>query len=210
MTSDWSRLLHCVPDHKYDLESLNQFFYKRATMVSKWLGLDQSKGKDIAEIGCGLGHLSKTLSEYHNVSSFDDLDFMADTIIYQKYHKEFNWPRKNFYFKTPHLLNEEHNIKNFANINNDNKNFDYILWQNSSLLDEKTLTENCLKILLENLIKKLKENGKLLIGFDTKNDPPCGQKPFFSFLKKYMVSEDEDNLLFFGRLVISVDQKNYP
>jgi len=165
----WSYILHCVPDGPYQPELLDKFFNSRASRTANYLGLDRIKSKKILEIGCGLGHFSKHLARLHEVSSVDDKEFHLQDENYQKYLKHVNWPREHFRYKLPYVKFKKYNIQAIKNLSTHGKKFDYILWQNSCLLDNTNITTLCVRSLLDNLKQHLNPDGKIIIGFDSKS-----------------------------------------
>lgn len=185
--TDWSYVLHCDPDHSFDPDNLNEWFFERAEISAKSIDLDTSTGLDILEIGCGIGHFSKHLSDRHDVSSVDDFNFRKDDTNYQSYLKHLNWPRKHFYFQIPHHKHIDSNIENFEILKKFNKSFDYVIWQNSCLLDQPKLTQNCLESLFDNLLKIIRHRGKLIIGFDCRDEKTPTKMPFYNFLSQWQL-----------------------
>lgn len=185
--TDWSYVLHSEPDHPFDPDNLNKFFLERAEITTKKLELDKSKNLDILEIGCGIGHLSSLLSNDHNVVSVDNLSFHYNDKNYQSYLKNFNWPRTHFYIKLPYHKHKDFNTQMFENLKKFNKFFDYVIWQNSDWLDEKQLTQNCLQSLFDNLLKIIRHRGKLIIGFDCKDEKTLNNISFYNFLSQWQL-----------------------
>ena len=188
-TLDWSWLLHCSPQVKYQPYQLDKYFQNRAIKTAKSLGLDQIKSKEILEIGCGLGHLSKHLAKLHSVSSVDDDQFHIDDKNYQMYLKHVNWPRSHFYFKVPYMKFKKLNFESIKSLSTQGKKFDYILWQNSCLLDDKKVTLLCLRSLVENLMQHLKTQGKLIIGFDSRFLQHENLNNYYDFLKPLLIGQ---------------------
>jgi SAM-dependent methyltransferase len=201
---DWSYVLHSQPNHTFDPDNLNKFFLERAKITTKTLELDKSKNLDILEIGCGIGHLSSLLSNDHNVVSVDNLRFHYNDKNYQSYLKNFNWPRTHFYIKLPYHKHKDFNTKMFENLKKFNKSFDYVIWQNSCLLDQPELTLNCLRSLFFNLLGILKPHGKLIIGFDCFDNSKI---PFYNFLNQWQL-QPQSQYVIIGSLCICLTKIN--
>lgn len=205
--NNWSRMLHSEQFSSYRPASLNQSFFSRADDTTKWLGLGKTKTnpKNILEIGCGLGHLSKFLSQYHKVYSVDDLNFHNWDRNYQRYLKSVNWPRKHFYFRLPNKKFSKQNFQMFKSIESFGTKFDYILWQNSDLLDQSKLTILCLRSLFESLTQYLEpKNGRFIIGFDCHIEQNYKLFRFYDFLKQWQIESPSP----MGTLTLSIKKQS--
>lgn len=206
--SNWSRWLHGDRFRAYKPNSLNKHFFARADETTRYLGIGKTKTypKNILEIGCGLGHLSKFLSQYHKVYSVDDLNFHDYDKNYQKYLKDVNWPRKHFYFRFPNKKFSKQNFQMFKTIESFGTKFDYILWQNSDLLDQPKLTLLCLRSLFENLTQYLEpKHGRFIIGFDCHIEQNYKRFRFYDFLKQWQIKSPSP----MGNLTLSIKKQSY-
>ena len=131
---------------------------------------DFKQNKKILELGCGIGVLSKVLSEYgHTVVSVDNPEYTQGD-YYNNVKKTFNWPRLDFYFETPHHQHKQLNIDAFHKLESYGKNYDFILIQAFCLWQNNTVTSRCTSFFVRSLQTLLNDNGKLIIGY-------CGKDP---------------------------------
>lgn len=136
------------------------------------LGLHLGEKKDILELGCGIGCLSKKLIDYgHTVVSCDDKKYASRefNIQYDKIVSYFNQPRLHFYYSIPY--NKQNRIINNAMFNTlqqqtSNKKFDLILWQAFDLFQLPEMQFKETFYLIKKLHKFLKETGKIIIGYN--------------------------------------------
>lgn len=142
--------------------------------IVKLLKLRSENKKKILEIGCGIGILSKILSDYgHNVVSVDNPAYTSNDRYNDRYEKlknTFNWPRLDFYFEIPHHQKKQLNIDAFNKLESYGKNYDFILIQAFCLWQNASVTSMCTSYFIRSLQTLLNDNGKLIIGY-------CGSDP---------------------------------
>lgn len=205
---DWSFKLHCDPIHDFDLDGLNKAMFGRAKATSEILGLHGMENMNILEIGCGIGHLSKHLAERHNVTSCDQLDYMYSNKLYRRYLDEFGWPRKDFTFHTPWDQFASENKQSLQNLKSLGIEFDFIIWQNSDLLEsDNTVTERCLEEIISNLLKLMRHGGRLVLGFDLSEDKDVQSNRFYRFLLPWLETDNKDYDIFGGMCVSLTNRK---
>jgi len=160
--------IYTIESGDFDPATFNEYMFHRAKSTAKQLGCVGSEPKNILEIGCGIGHLSKYLSELgHNVTSVDVVRYNQDSKIYQKVLREFDWPRHPFCFNFPVDVNNENNDRNFEMLKSyADHTYDLIIKENSTILEEANNDD--LSYILSKLQTLLSHNGKIVIGFDAK------------------------------------------
>jgi len=206
---DWAFKLHCDPNHKFDLDGLNNEMFETAKTTSELLGLHGMENLNILEIGCGIGHLSKHLAERHNVISCDQLDYMISNKLYRRYLDEFGWPRKHFTFRTPYDQFVPENKQCFENLKQLDTEFDFIIWQNSDFFDTGDIvTEKCLEVLINNLLKLLRHGGRLVIGFHLSSTQDLQSNRFYQFLLPWLERDIKDYDIF-GHMCVSLTNRKW-
>lgn len=147
-----------------------------ASFVTKSLGLDQkiNQGKKILELACGLGALSKVLKDNgHDVVSCDDHNYnppnhqfcSTNQLLYVETNKVFKWPRHHFYIDFPHYESTKKNIEMFNNLKTYGDNYDLIIIQGFPIWQSKSITLDCTKFFIYNLMELINDRGKILIGY---------------------------------------------
>jgi len=201
----------CIADEPIDIVKMNQDQFKRAQNTVDLLNI-QMPAKHILEIGCGIGHLSRYLTDIgHTVVSTDAAAYNSHNKFYQDALLQFNHVRSPFCMNFPFADNKEKNQRNFGYLrSHSDKPFDLIIWQNSDLLNDDDVTEQCIPEMINSLTEFLSTNGVLWIGFDISlgNLTPIEHFPFYNVVKQFIpwdlyLTRGED-ILNMGKLLIQV------
>lgn len=207
----------CRATKPIDIIKMNQDQFKRAQYTVDLLNI-QMPAKHILEIGCGIGHLSRYLTDIgHTVVSTDCARYNDHNKFYQDALSQFNHPRLPFCMNFPFADNKEKNERNFSYLQSYlEKPFDLIIWQNSDLLDDQDVTEQCMLEMIDSLTKFLSASGVLWIGFDTFQGylTPIEHFRFYNILEQFvpwnLYNKEGDGVLNMGKLLIQVKKNVSP
>jgi SAM-dependent methyltransferase len=206
-----------IADKPIDIAKMNQDQFERAQNTVDLLNIHMP-AKHILEIGCGIGHLSRYLTDIgHTVVSTDCVQYNDHNKFYQDALSQFNHPRLPFCMNFPFADNKEKNDRNFGYLKSySDKPFDIIIWQNSDLLDVEDVTEECIAEMINSLTKFLATNGVLWIGFDMPlgHLTPIEHFPFYNVFKQFvpwdLYNKEGDGVLNMGKLLIQVKKNVLP